>query len=136
MACRFPGAADHRAYWRNLCEGIESVTRLTDDELAAAGVPQELAARVAGVIFLTTGFEVGDLAERTGRPIDLAARTFYGVGGHFALDEMRDVASEAKGFDGQALRRAEHALSLLSPDREFDPAAAEARLAELMSVSA
>jgi acyl transferase domain-containing protein/surfactin synthase thioesterase subunit/acyl carrier protein len=42
MACRFPGAADHRAYWRNLCEGIESVARLTDDELAAAGVPAEL----------------------------------------------------------------------------------------------
>src|SRR5262245_57727640 len=42
MACRFPGAADHRVYWRNLCEGIESVTGLTDDELAAAGVPAEL----------------------------------------------------------------------------------------------
>jgi beta-N-acetylhexosaminidase len=52
------------------------------------------------------------------------------------MDEMREVASEAKGLDGQALRRAEHALSLVSPDREFDPAAAEARLAELMSVTA
>jgi beta-N-acetylhexosaminidase len=51
------------------------------------------------------------------------------------MDEMREVASEAKALDGSALRRAEHALSLLSPDRDFDPAAAEARLAELMSVS-
>ena len=42
MACRFPGAADPRTYWRNLCEGIESVSVLTDDELAAAGVPSEL----------------------------------------------------------------------------------------------
>src|SRR5216683_7378536 len=42
MACRFPSAADHWAYWRNLCDGIESVTPLTDDELAAAGVPIEL----------------------------------------------------------------------------------------------
>jgi acyl transferase domain-containing protein/surfactin synthase thioesterase subunit/acyl carrier protein len=42
MACRFPGAADHRAYWRNLCAGIESITPLTDDELAAAGVPDDL----------------------------------------------------------------------------------------------
>jgi acyl transferase domain-containing protein/surfactin synthase thioesterase subunit len=42
MACRFPGAADHRAYWRNLCAGIESIIPLTDDELAAAGVPAEL----------------------------------------------------------------------------------------------
>jgi acyl transferase domain-containing protein/surfactin synthase thioesterase subunit/acyl carrier protein len=42
MACRFPGAADPRAYWCNLCDGIESVTPLTDDELTAAGVPAEL----------------------------------------------------------------------------------------------
>ena len=52
------------------------------------------------------------------------------------LDEMREVASEVKPLDGQALRRAEHALShLLEPDA-FDPAAAEARLTELLGVSA
>jgi glutamate dehydrogenase len=60
--------------------------------LVAAGAPPDLASRVAGVIFLTTGFEVGDLAERTGRPIERAAQTFYGVGAHFALDEMRAAA--------------------------------------------
>jgi glutamate dehydrogenase len=60
--------------------------------LAAAGVPREFAAQIAGVIFLTTGLEVGDLAERTARPIDQAARTFYGVGARFALDEMRAAA--------------------------------------------
>ena len=60
--------------------------------LAAAGVPQPLAARVAGVVFLTTALEVGDLAERAGRPIDRAARTFYGIGARFALDEMRAAA--------------------------------------------
>jgi acyl transferase domain-containing protein/surfactin synthase thioesterase subunit/acyl carrier protein len=41
IACRFPGAADHRAFWRNLCEGVESITTLADDELIAAGVPAE-----------------------------------------------------------------------------------------------
>jgi acyl transferase domain-containing protein/surfactin synthase thioesterase subunit/acyl carrier protein len=41
MACRFPGASDQRAYWRNLCSGIESITVLTDNELAGAGVPAE-----------------------------------------------------------------------------------------------
>ncbi len=59
---------------------------------AAAGVPLPLAQRVAGVIFLTTGFEVGELAERTAQPIDRAARTFYAVGSHFALDEARAAA--------------------------------------------
>jgi acyl transferase domain-containing protein/surfactin synthase thioesterase subunit/acyl carrier protein len=42
IACRFPGAEDHRAYWRNLCDGIESITELTDEELTSAGVPGEL----------------------------------------------------------------------------------------------
>jgi acyl transferase domain-containing protein/surfactin synthase thioesterase subunit/acyl carrier protein len=41
MACRFPGAADHRAFWRNLCEGVESISRLADTDLLAAGVPGE-----------------------------------------------------------------------------------------------
>ncbi|MEI9993842.1 MAG: beta-N-acetylhexosaminidase [Rhizomicrobium sp.] len=49
------------------------------------------------------------------------------------MDEMREVASEVKVLDGAGLRRAEHALSLLSVPDAFDPAAAEARLAELMS---
>jgi hypothetical protein len=35
------GASDQRAYWRNLCSGIESITVLTDNELAGAGVPAE-----------------------------------------------------------------------------------------------
>jgi acyl transferase domain-containing protein/surfactin synthase thioesterase subunit len=42
IACRFPGATDHRAYWRNLCDGVESIASFSDDELAAAGVPAEL----------------------------------------------------------------------------------------------
>jgi glutamate dehydrogenase len=59
---------------------------------AAAGVPQPFAARVAGVIFLTTAFEIGELAERSARPVDQAARIFYGVGARFALDELREAA--------------------------------------------
>ena len=50
------------------------------------------------------------------------------------MDEMREVASEVKSLDGPAERRAEHALSLLSVPDAFDPGAAEARLAELMSL--
>jgi acyl transferase domain-containing protein len=42
IGCRFPGAVDHRALWRNLCGGVEAITPLGDDEVAAAGVPAEL----------------------------------------------------------------------------------------------
>jgi acyl transferase domain-containing protein len=27
MACRFPGAPDIATFWRNLCDGVESITR-------------------------------------------------------------------------------------------------------------
>jgi acyl transferase domain-containing protein/surfactin synthase thioesterase subunit len=42
IACRFPGAADHRAFWQNLCEGVESISALSDEALLSAGVPPEL----------------------------------------------------------------------------------------------
>ena len=52
-------------------------------------VPQPLARRVAAIVFLITAFEVADLAERAGQPIERAGRTYYGVGARFALDELR-----------------------------------------------
>jgi acyl transferase domain-containing protein/acyl carrier protein len=44
MACRFPGASDLEQFWRNLVGGVESLSLLTDDDLARAGVPPELIA--------------------------------------------------------------------------------------------
>jgi len=38
MAGRFPGARDVRQFWNNLRNGVESIRRLTDEELLAAGV--------------------------------------------------------------------------------------------------
>lgn len=42
MACRLPGAADTEQYWRNLLDGVESLTTFTDEQLLAAGVAPEL----------------------------------------------------------------------------------------------
>lgn len=42
MACRFAGASDLQEYWRNLREGVEAVTRFTDEELKAAGVDERI----------------------------------------------------------------------------------------------
>jgi acyl transferase domain-containing protein/acyl carrier protein len=41
MACAFPGAGTPAEFWRNLCDGVESVRTLTDEELLARGVPPE-----------------------------------------------------------------------------------------------
>jgi beta-N-acetylhexosaminidase len=52
------------------------------------------------------------------------------------IEEMREVAEEAKTLDGIALKRAQQALSHLTVPDAFDPAAASARLATLLGVSA
>ncbi len=44
MACRFAGARSVDDYWTNLCGGVESITRYTDEELIAAGVDPKLLA--------------------------------------------------------------------------------------------
>lgn len=41
MAGRFPGAPDVDAFWRNLCNGVESVRFFTAEELELAGVGEE-----------------------------------------------------------------------------------------------
>lgn len=41
FAARLPGAADVEQFWRNLREGVESITFFSDEELRAAGVPPE-----------------------------------------------------------------------------------------------
>ncbi|MFG2652933.1 SDR family NAD(P)-dependent oxidoreductase [Streptomyces sp. NPDC048436] len=42
MACRFPGANTPEEFWANLAAGTESITRLSEDDLLAAGVePRE-----------------------------------------------------------------------------------------------
>ncbi|MDQ2089352.1 type I polyketide synthase [Marimonas arenosa] len=45
MAAHLPGAASIAAYWQNLRDGVESIRRLSDDELRAAGVPEAMRAR-------------------------------------------------------------------------------------------
>src|SRR4029450_13674848 len=42
IACRLPGAGDYRSYWSNLCAGVQSITTLSDHELAASHFSTEL----------------------------------------------------------------------------------------------
>ena len=44
LAARFPGARDAAELWRNLRDGVESISFFTAEELAAAGVAPELLA--------------------------------------------------------------------------------------------
>ncbi|HWN42523.1 MAG TPA: amino acid adenylation domain-containing protein [Thermoanaerobaculia bacterium] len=42
MSGRFPGAADVEALWRNLCGGVEAISRFSEEELVASGIPPEV----------------------------------------------------------------------------------------------
>ncbi len=42
MSGRFPGAPSVESLWKNLCEGVESLTFFNDDELLASGVSRNL----------------------------------------------------------------------------------------------
>ena len=44
LSCRFPGAATAQEFWNNLCDGVESITFFSDQELVAAGVDPSLLA--------------------------------------------------------------------------------------------
>jgi acyl transferase domain-containing protein len=64
MACRFPGAETLDAFWQNLCDGVESITSFTDEELRAAGVdPEDLASgkyvRAAPILRDIESFDAG-----------------------------------------------------------------------------
>jgi acyl transferase domain-containing protein/NADP-dependent 3-hydroxy acid dehydrogenase YdfG len=40
LACRFPGARNAEEFWSNLANGVESITRLSDDDILESGVPK------------------------------------------------------------------------------------------------
>jgi acyl transferase domain-containing protein/surfactin synthase thioesterase subunit/aryl carrier-like protein len=44
LSCRFPGAATADEYWKNLCDGVESIAFFSDQDLVAAGVDPALVA--------------------------------------------------------------------------------------------
>ena len=65
MAGRFPGASGIDAFWRNLRDGVESITAFSDGDLMARGVPAgqlddplyiKAAARLDGVDLFDASF--------------------------------------------------------------------------------
>lgn len=42
LSGRFPGAKNTEEFWNNLCNGVESITRLTDEEIIAEGVDPDV----------------------------------------------------------------------------------------------
>ncbi|WP_042377528.1 type I polyketide synthase [Streptacidiphilus melanogenes] len=93
MAFRLPGADDELTLWRNIRDGVCSVQRFTDEQLAAAGVPPEeyREADFIGASALIPGIAEFDAAffgmsGNTARATDPQQRLFLEVAYH-ALED-------------------------------------------------
>jgi acyl transferase domain-containing protein len=99
MAFRFPGAEDEAAFWRNIRDGVCSVHRFTEGELAAAGVPAEEYEDpefigASGLIPGITEFDAGffGMSGNTARATDPQLRLFMEVS-HHALEDAGYAAT-------------------------------------------
>jgi acyl transferase domain-containing protein/acyl carrier protein len=86
MAGRFPGAGDVAQFWRNLCDGVESISFFSTEEMIAAGVDPEVATSPSyvparPVLDDITGFDAGffGLSPRMAALTDPQQRLFLEV---------------------------------------------------------
>jgi len=82
---------------------------------------------------ISMGALVGSLSARTKAALFAGCDVVLHCNGN--LEEMKEVAVEAKPLEGPPLKRAEHALGLLTPPDPFDPAGAVARLKDLLGAT-
>ncbi|HEY2092016.1 MAG TPA: NAD-glutamate dehydrogenase [Thermoanaerobaculia bacterium] len=59
-----------------------------EGELAADGIPDELAHRVASLDVMSAALDIVRIS-RTGRPVDETAKVYFGLGARFGLDRLR-----------------------------------------------
>ncbi len=82
-------------------------------ELAQAGVPAELAARIANLGPLSAAPDIVLIADRTGRQVGEVAATYFAAGSYFRLDRITGAASTipiADYYDRLALDRARDSI--------------------------
>jgi glutamate dehydrogenase len=82
-------------------------------ELAAAGVPDALAARMADLGPLTAAPDIVLVADRTGKPVGEVAATYFAAGSFFRLDRIVGAAAGiavTDYFDRLALDRARDSI--------------------------
>ncbi|MGO9045461.1 MAG: NAD-glutamate dehydrogenase [Xanthobacteraceae bacterium] len=82
-------------------------------ELVQAGVPDELAGRMANLGPLTAAPDIVLVADRTGKPVGEVAATYFATGAFFKLDRIASAAGKipiADYFDRLALDRARDSI--------------------------
>ena len=92
-----------------LSEDALSARAARRKKLAEAGVPDELAGRIADLGPLAAAPDIVLVADRTGKPVGEVAATYFAAGAFFRLDRIASAASNipiADYFDRLALDRA------------------------------
>jgi glutamate dehydrogenase len=82
-------------------------------ELVEAGVPEELAGRIAGLGALAAAPDIVLVSDRTGKPVAAVAATYFAAGSFFRVDRITSAAAAiptADYFDRLALDRARDAM--------------------------
>jgi acyl transferase domain-containing protein/acyl carrier protein len=100
MSGRFPGASNVDEFWRNLVDGVESISTFTDEELAASGI---------------------DVAEVRKDPNYVVARGFVKDAEWLDASFFNIIASEAALLDPQQRLFLEASWQVLE-DAGYDPA--------------
>ncbi len=67
------------------------------EEYRTAGVPDELARRVAGLIVLASANDISSIATRVGRPVDTVGRLYFLIAARFGLGWLRAAAENLPG---------------------------------------
>jgi glutamate dehydrogenase len=96
-----------------LSQDFRSARSARRQELAAAGVPKELAGSIADLYALTTAPDIVLVADRTGKAVGDVAATYFAVGAFFRLDRIAGAAGTipvADYFDRLALDRARDSI--------------------------
>ena len=96
LACRFPGAPNPAAFWRNLCQGVDSITRSVSD-LSQANSDQYVAAAGKLRDFERMDKSVFNLSERDAERLDPQHRLFL----ECALEALEDAALNPEELDGR-----------------------------------
>jgi glutamate dehydrogenase len=115
VVARFrPGiAAVQQALVGSLCAEEAAALRARAETLAGQGVPEALAARLAGLVELSAAPDIVLIAERTGRKVEEVAATHFAVAAIFRINNIISAASDVAAsdyYDRLALDRAVDAI--------------------------
>jgi glutamate dehydrogenase len=77
-----------------LDEGRKAAFAARQEKLVAAGVPEDLAAGIAGLADLRAGLDLVRIAQNAQAPIDTVARCYFAFGARLGFDWLRETAAK------------------------------------------